>query len=893
MVLKDFLSGIHREVREQMAGDAASATGAAQFSELVFTEVFARHMAERGFTYEPHPCHFFAVIDGQTLRLSGYALSDELDRLDVLVSVYSGDDEPRAIGEEGAAEAAAQCARFLALSAGGALAARVDESHDAFALISTIASAWEQMSQVRIHVLTDMCAGAMQLGALDVAGKSVAVEVVDIERVFGEQDDVELQARYRALCTFRDEWLATMRSRGDDALDDAAAFAEDAGVRLTDAEEFADFQRCHYAGEGSDGIMQIDGHAFDDADGALSLVVADFCGAPECQHLDADAARMRFASVERFLRASLAGDISRDGNPDGIPGIGLASDIVRLRAGILRVRLYLVTDRLSAFDGEVPGTSAVDGIPIERHVWDAARFCKASLSVSGRDDLEVDFREDGHSGIPALHAGSADGDYEGYLCTISGELLAQVYERHGSRLLEGNVRSFLSVKGKINSGIQDTIAEKPAMFFAYNNGIAATAEAVEFDPGTSRIVKATNLQIVNGGQTTASLAAAFRLGHDLSKVCVQMKLSVLSPTRAGELIPLIARFANSQNKVNESDFFANHPYHLRLEQLSARVFAPAACEAGSTRWYYERSRGQYVNEQKNLDAAGKRRFLAANPKSQLLTKLDVAKLENSWKGLPHKVSLGAQKNFVFFAGWLAKRWTQDDSAFDELYFPNLVAMAILFRQTEALVAQQPWYQSAYRPNIVTYTLAVLQFSVLKGGKGRQLDLDEIWTDQAVPECLNVQIAAISKAVFDVLTDPTRPRANVTEWAKQEACWERAREAVVPLSQQAFDQLIDPIARKYAEGSSVQQVGYGVFARTAVLGIRPAQWEQLRQWGAERDLLDPREADLLRSASRIPKFVPSVRDCEKVWSIRSRLIKEGFTEPGARSGEMLRSSTAAR
>ena len=883
MVLKDFLSAVHDEVRDRMAADATSTGGAPQFAELAFTTVFARHMAERGITYDPQACRYFASVDHQDLRLSGYALSDELDRLDAFVSVYSGDAEPRSISEQDALDAAGQCGRFLEMSAGGTLAKHVDASHDAFPLISTIGSAWHGMSQVRIHVLTDMCAGTMFLPSIEIAGKTVAVEVMDIERVFDQQQGVELQSRFRALSTFREDWMASIRvdvlASGEC---ETAMFADDAAVRLTDAEEFADFQRCQFDGTAAGrGPIRVDGHAFDDTDGTLALMVSDFSGAVDIEPLGVDDACTCFDALERFLKASLDGDLSRDGRLAGTPVAGLATEIVRMKPGILRIRMYLVTDRLADTGGELPRKDALSGITLERHVWDAARFHRASESVSGRDDLEVDFCADGGSGIPALHAGSADGDYEGYLCTIAGSVLAEIYERHGSRLLEGNVRSFLSTKGKINSAIQVTIAEKPEMFFAYNNGIAATAEAVKFDPATSRIVSAINLQIVNGGQTTASLAAAWRARHDLSKVCVQMKLSVLSPARAGELIPLIARFANSQNKVNESDFFANHPYHHRLEQLSERVIAPAVDGAEQTQWYYERSRGQYVNEQKNLDSGGKKRFLAVNPKSQLLTKLDVARYENTWKGLPHKVSCGAQKNFVFFASWLAKRWTENDSAFDELYFRNLVAMSILFRHTERLVGDQPWYQGAYRANIVTYALAVLQFTVLKSGKGRQLDLDEIWNTQRVPEALSDQIAATAKAVLGVLTDPGRPRANVTEWAKQEACWERARDAAVPLSQPVFDNLVDPIARKYAEGSGVQQVGYGVFARTAVLGIRPAQWEELRQWGTTNAMLDAREVELLRSATRIPKFVPSVKECERIWSIRSKLIKEGFEEPRER------------
>jgi hypothetical protein len=879
MLLNDFLSALHREVRERVDLQGSLTDGEVPFAELVFTEIFAGYMAERGITHEPKICRYAASIDGQALRLSGYALSDELDQLDLFVSVYSGDDEPQPMREEDAAEAAAQCGRFLELSVRGTLGAIVDESHDACLLISTIAAAWQGMPQVRIHVLTDLCAGPMYLSELDILGRSTPVEVVDIERVFDQRQDAELHQRFCALASFRDEWLATVREAARDDGDTVAlAFVEDAGRRLTEAEEFTDFQRCHFARSLPGQVaMQIDGYAFDEADSSLALVIAHFAGHEEMPSIRSVEAQCSFGMVERFVKAALTGDLTREGNPSGDPGIGLAEDIVRLRPEISRLRIYLVTDCLAEFGNELAGNPVLAGIPVVRHAWDVARFHRAWMADSGRDDLEVDFRNSAGSGIPALHAGSIDGDYEGYLCTIPGAVLAALYERHGSRLLEGNVRSFLSTKGKINAGIQQTIAEKPEMFFAYNNGIAATAEAVEFDPASATIVRAVNLQIVNGGQTTASLSAAVRLRLDLSKVLVQMKLSVLSPARASELIPLIARFANSQNKVNESDFFANHPYHLRLEQLSNRIFAPTPEGGEGTRWYYERSRGQYVNEQKNLNKEGKKLFSDRNPKSQLLTKLDVAKLENTWKGMPHKVSCGAQKNFVFFAGWLAKRWNENDSVFDDQYFRDLVAMAILFRQTELIVTDLPWYQGAYRANIVTYTLAVLQFTVLKKGKGRQLDLGEIWERQNVSFALRAQIALTARAVLDVLTDPGRPRANVTEWAKQEACWERVRGAAAPLSQAVIDELFDPITRKYAQGSNVQQVGYGVFARTAVLGIPPGQWQKLLDWGGARALLGAREERVLTSACRIPKFVPSVKECEQIWAIRSRLVKEGFAE----------------
>ena len=54
-----------------------------------------------------------------------------------------------------------------------------------------------------------------------------------------------------------------------------------------------------------------------------------------------------------------------------------------------------------------------------------------------------------------------------------------------------------------------------------------------------------------------------------------MKLSMVKPDRAEEVVPRISEYANSQNKVNAADFFANHPFHLEMEKMSRRVPAPS------------------------------------------------------------------------------------------------------------------------------------------------------------------------------------------------------------------------------------------------------------------------------------------------------------------------------
>jgi len=661
-----------------------------------------------------------------------------------------------------------------------------------------------------------------------------------------------------------------------------AAFVEDAGGKLSDAEELVNFQACAFEGVGSrKRKLEVDGYAFDEADGSMSLLIAQFFNEDDVPSFGAAEAKRLFTCLSSFVDECLSGRLTDGTIDEAQPGYGLAAEIFRIQSSIIRFRFYLVSDgRLSSRTQEWP-ESEISGIPVEFHIWDVERFHRAHMAASGRDSLEVSFSnaEMGFEGLPFLDSGAGGSDYAAYLCMIPGSVLADLYSKFGSRLLEGNVRAFLSTKGKVNAGMQETIAKYPEMFFAYNNGIAATAEEVTTNPSGTRLVSAKNLQIVNGGQTTASLAAAKRSGLDLSLVRVQMKLSVVPPVEAERMIPLIARYANSQNKVNDADFFANHPYHIRLEELSRRVWTPVLPgKMFGSHWFYERARGQYLNEQVGLTKSEKEIFKSHNPKPQLLTKTDVAKLENTWRGFPHKVSQGAQKNFLHFADWLTKEWSDNADGFNENYFRHIACLAILFRHTEALVSKQSWYQGGYRANVVTYSLAKLQYMILKQAGGSRLSLNSIWDNQSVGTQLSDQIALIAEKVFGVLTWPKRPKDNVTEWAKMEKCWTEVQAIKIDLDDEIIE--LAPDAR-LAEAQEVVAaggvpVGHGLFAKTSVMSIDGALWKAMHDWGISKGYLSSRESDLLRAAARIPKFVPSAKDCSLILKIKSKLEVKGFT-----------------
>ncbi|WP_331351776.1 AIPR family protein [Cellvibrio sp. UBA7671] len=685
---------------------------------------------------------------------------------------------------------------------------------------------------------------------------------------------------------FRKDLLENVRVRAETNLDfNRVEFVEDVGQRLSDAEEFSDFEICRFEGVIGRTKLKLDGYSFDEADNSLALLIVDYSNEDDAPTFNTADVTKAFGMLRAFVEEALKGKLSDGSIEESQPAYGFACDLMDLHSKITKYRFYLASDGLLKTRAKDWPEEHLNGVGTEFHIWDISRFHTAYISATGRDELIVDFNEFG-GGLPCLKAAESKGEYQAYLCMIPGISLAQVYEKYGSRLLEGNVRTFLSTKGKVNAKIQVTIRNQPEMFFAYNNGIAATAEDVEIEKTESglKIVSAKNLQIVNGGQTTASLAIAARGSAgkkdamDLTLVMVQMKLSVLPSEKAGELIPEIARYANSQNKVSDADFFANHPYHIRLEEFSRRIFtSPVIGTQYGTHWFYERARGQYINEQAKLTPAQKRQFLNQNPRAQMLTKTDIAKFQNTWKELPHKVSLGAQKSFLYFSELITKNWAADESQFNEEYFKNIVALAILFRKTEALISKQAWYQGGYRANIVTYTLAKLHNMISEQALGKQMDLRAIWDKQSVSSFVLDQIAIIAKHVLVLLTDEDRPKDNVTEWAKMQLCWDHIRDFNIPLSKEMFNSLQDirEVTDELKKASDTQKEDNSIAAQISVVGIPGSEWARMRTWAIENNLLIPKQLDLLKVASHIPLKLPSEKQCLLIWQIHNQLVAEGY------------------
>jgi len=673
---------------------------------------------------------------------------------------------------------------------------------------------------------------------------------------------------------FRQDLLAGAESDGRFLLSE---FMESMAADLVDTGVVDGFELCHFRAQRG---MRVDGYWFDD-EGVLNLFIADFDSREELGSLTRTELDAAFRRVTNFYTASADGGLAAELEVTA-PEYGLAQEIADRKDRLRKLNFILLSERaLSDRIKELPD-AVVEGVPASYQIWDISRLQRLRSSSSQKEALDLDFEEAFGASIPCIPADLGASAYRSFLLVMPAEILASLYEKYGSRLLEQNVRTFLQVRGNVNKGIRATILNEPEMFFAYNNGITATAQEVETtqtDRGlaVSRLV---DLQIVNGGQTTASLFHTLKRDKaDLSRIFVQMKLSVVDAERSEVIVPRISEYANTQNRVSAADFFSNHPFHVRMEEFSRRIWAPAADAAvRETKWFYERARGQYADAQSKLTLAEKRRFLAEYPKKQMFTKTDLAKFENVWDDAPHWVNLGAQKNFAHYAERIGREWERSSDAFNEFYYKRAVARGIIFKATERIVSAQPWYNGGYRANIVAYTLAIL--GEVARRRKEYIDFIAIWDAQKVGSDLEAAITIAAAAVNEDITTPPQGISNISEWCKRESCWLRIRNRAEKLEQRLphdfFERLVsrEDHASTARTAKKTQKIDNGIGAQREVIEIGASGWKRIYEVLRDSGELTPKEDGILKVAMRIPAKLPSDKQSLVLLEILNKARLEG-------------------
>ncbi|MBT7790351.1 MAG: AIPR family protein [Calditrichaeota bacterium] len=621
--------------------------------------------------------------------------------------------------------------------------------------------------------------------------------------------------------------------------------------------------------------IRVDAWDFNSEIGSLDIFVTDFRFSSVLETITNTDVKKAFKRVEKFFTICLSPTFL-DNLEESTPAYDLAHFIRTQLDRIQRIRFFLITNAVLSKRVTSVKSDEFKGIKCTYNVWDIGRIFRIESSGKAREELIVDFRLESPNGIPCLPAFTGSDDIESFLLVLPGELVADLYDEYGERLLEQNVRTFLQFRGNVNKGIRKTIQNEPEMFFAYNNGLTATAEAIESSDDRHSIYKIHNLQIVNGGQTTASIFTSKKqLRANLSNVFVQMKLTVIPPEKVEKVVPRISEYANTQNKVSAADFFSNHPFHLRIEEISRRLWAPPI-EGGlqETHWFYERARGQFANAQANFTPAKKREFLLKNPRAQMFTKTDLAKFEQSFHMLPHEVSKGAQKNFAKYASQVGKNWEKDEDRFNDLFFRKLIAKAIVFRYLDRQIMRQAWY-GGYKANIVTYTISKLVQVI--GQQDKQLDLMRIWQAQQLSSPLERLLISIATKVNQMIQVTPDGITNVTEYCKKDLCWQKVGAMHVPLNEDISADLVSLNLVKELETEAVQirKIDNGIQAQSYILENGAEYWRNLLQWGRQENLLSELDEGVLITAARIPNRIPSEKQSLRILDVENRMIAEGF------------------
>ena len=682
---------------------------------------------------------------------------------------------------------------------------------------------------------------------------------------------------------FLEEVKATAAVEGEGS---SAAFVSIMTEYLINSEVISEFNAAFYVGTGSHNKnLRVDGYCIDELDFTFNLFIADYTGDENRERIIQSYVKTEFGKLIGFINDVYHYPALGRSIEESTPASDLIEQLKFHKERIRKFRLFYITDGFTSDRIKDLSTDSIDSIPVELQVWDVERLFNVCCSDLGRQEVEIDFKSLTGSGIPCLEASATNSDeYKSYLCIIPGKVLADIYDTYGSQLLEGNVRSFLSTKVAVNKKIRSTILSEPDKFFAFNNGVSATAIdlVIETTPEGKFITYAKDFQIVNGGQTTASLSnARFKDKAELSKIYVQMKLTEVDSNveKATDLIRNISRSSNSQNKVSEADFFSTHPFHVRMEQIANRLYAPAVGGAQfETKWFYERARGQYVQAQMHMTKAEKNKFVAQHPKRQVITKTDLAKVRNTWDGNPQVVSKGAQTNFMKFADTISDKWDHNDDVYNDKYYKEIVALMILFKHTEQFVAHQEWYEQGYRANIVTYSLALLHRLIKLQFKESDLDLMIIWNKQAVPAEIDAQLKHITYYVYQRITDSNRPTVNVTQWCKRDGCWDDVKKnCEIILSQSITGLLIsnEDNNREKKTAKKNQAIASDLDVQKAVIEFGSEFWSKVYSYTITKRIGAPSTIVAVKVAMAIPNKLPNPYQCRLLLKHIEELRANGF------------------
>ncbi|QZT37914.1 AIPR family protein [Halosquirtibacter xylanolyticus] len=654
---------------------------------------------------------------------------------------------------------------------------------------------------------------------------------------------------------------------------------------LNDAEETESCRVCFYLKENTKEqvVYKINGYSLDDQYENIDIFISSYKDTNELYELKKSDVANLLKWSSKFVNDSIKGYLE-ELEPSS-EAYGLAKILFKNRNDIIRVNLFVLTNGIikQEFDADYK-VKNLDSIYFSVNIWDIERFQRLHESQGNREPIEIDLATlDRKYSIPCLKMPSYEEKYDCYLAIIEGSLLSLLYRNYGTKLLESNVRAFLQQAGKINKGMRETIQIEPGMFLPYNNGLSATAQnvVIETKDNQQYITSLKDFQIVNGGQTTASLFHTERkYKADLNRVYVQMKLTEIKDvTLKNDIVPKISRYANSQNKVSEVDLTSNHPFLQRLEELSRVTYAINPENRNKqTIWFFERVRGQY-KESLNKEPTKSRKdaFSLKYPKNQIIIKSDVSKYQNLLALKPFMVSRGAQKNYVDFIKHI-KEGEKDLPG--RTYWEDLIANSLLFKAIDQQFGRKG-KDAIGDTNIKSHTVAYT-ISFFHHITKNKLNFEQIWNKQEVSQELIVELRKLLIVIYEYLTSLNV--ALVSEAAKKEKTWEdilKQTKAINPMDMDVVKSYLiteRDYRKRYAKDkdSLVVEAKLEKLARINNIGLK--FWDGLCLFMMRHELYTDVEQNIIISIRGKLKTNKNLtqREIDKGQVILDKFIKEGTT-----------------
>ena len=538
-----------------------------------------------------------------------------------------------------------------------------------------------------------------------------------------------------------------------------------------------------------------------------------------------------FNYLMSFYRESKNGTLLKSVSINATDEITEVAKLVQSTKGkINQLRLYIITDGLTDPDAAGAAVESDDGeYIIEYNVWDMQRVYQQHNIRTGKEKVEIDFQIEYNTKLQCLKMNEENSYVDAYMAIISGATLAKIYKKYHQVLLEKNVRTFLQFKGKVNKNIRKTLREEPDMFFSYNNGICTTASGIEVirKDRTLYMTRLFDWQIVNGGQTTAAIAASLNDREvDLNKVFVPMKISVIrNLENRDEMVKAISFSTNSQTAIKNSDFSPNEPYLIDLEKFSRSEWVPNGNSKPVCKWYFERTRGQYLDQLSQLSGFNEKSFKREYPKNQKINKTDIAKYEASWNMQPYNVCRGAEANYTIFVTEIKR----EKPMVTGNYYKHIIAKCILFNTIDSIVKSKKL--GGYKANMNAYIMAAISFL-----SDKNLNMTYIWENQMLQQDIIDRIEELIPLVWTHLTETSiggSQSPNVGEWSRKPECWNRLK-----LKLGDYDKFGQELMQTETneDGTYLNEAQQNKIQEAEA--IEPNFWFALANWAKAGDLLTP-------------------------------------------------------